>query len=126
MSMKIMENPTVQNAGIATAVGAGLTTIGNYLYQRQALKNPAKMLDTYTRAMTDIATRETKSATIRKIYDAAGRRVLENFNKISDVIKSGKVSNKMLANSAALGALAGASVYVVYRGIKALFTPKAN
>ena len=126
MSMKILENPTVQNAGIATMAGAGIGAIGSYLVQDYTLKNPAKVLDSYTKAMVDVATRETKSATLRKIYDASGKRILENFNAAVELINSGKINNKILGMAAVKGAVVGASVYALYRGIKALFTPKNN
>ena len=126
MELKFLENPTVQNAGLATAVGASWATIGNYLYQRDAIKNPARINDTYINAMTDIANRKTKSVMLNRIYEAAGKRLQENYNQINEIIKNGKVNNKMLANSALLGAAAGLSIYTAYKGIKSLFAKKSN
>ena len=124
MSMKISENQTVRNAGLAAAVGASIGTINNYITQDYILKNPQKMLDSYDKAISNVASRKTDSDTIRKIYQATVESLSEAKQEAQELIKSGKINNKNLREMAIGGALAGVTIYGLYRGIKSLITPK--
>ena len=126
----------VRNTVIAAGVGAVAQGALNVVSQNKVLKDPQKYLDgmkmlrdCYAGQVKEILKNDnskTMKEVMRKFVTTINKNTKKAIGIIKDLQKTGKINWKNAGKAAGFGAAVLGGAYLVYRGIKALFTPKAK
>ena len=110
---------------IAGGVGAATFGVFNYIGQRNIIKNA----DTIVKAFRENGVAQIKNIRqqmgntpeAKEAVCTVGRATFGAIKYVRNLAKNG-INGKQLASAAAVGAVLVGGIYLVYRGIKALFT----
>ena len=115
----------LKDTAIAGGVGAATFGVLNYIGQRNIIKNA----DTIVKAFRENGVAQIKNIRqqmgntqeAKEAVCAVGKATFGAIKYVRNLVKNG-VSSKQVAGAAAVGAVLVGGIYLVYRGIKALFT----
>ncbi|MCR4881065.1 MAG: hypothetical protein K6A44_03840 [bacterium] len=123
MDLTVNEKKTLKNTALAATLGASAATICNYTTQNHILKNPDAAIDAFTKHIADLSSREANGTFAKELLASKIKGAQDALVAAQELIKSGKINNKMLAHAAVVGAAVTGCGYIVYKGVKAIVKP---
>ena len=119
-------NQVITKTAVTAAGGALVGAVGEYICEKKILANARAYQDTYLNRLQDLINQKPTSRFGKFMVEKLKLITIKMIKAVNALAERGKVSPKMILNSAGIFAGVAAAGYLAVKGVKALFSKKTQ